>query len=146
MTTYSCPAYAALGTQVNNWHNSQIPECTCFISHIALFRTEMYTLLFWMEHCGISEQVHSEICEIDLLIYFKQRCKDFQQSCIACNRTHHALVVYKRTFPRHIYYFLCIKSLENISNIKRYTKNYQKNYIWSEYNIKSISATNSWMI
>ena len=36
-----------------NRHNSQIPECTCSISHNAPFRTEMCTFLFWMEHCGI---------------------------------------------------------------------------------------------
>ena len=35
------------------WPNSQIPECTCSISHNAPFRTEMCTFLFWMEHCGI---------------------------------------------------------------------------------------------
>ena len=33
--------------------NSQIPECTCSISHNAPFRTEMCTFLFWMERCGI---------------------------------------------------------------------------------------------
>ena len=35
------------------WSNSQIPGCTCSISHNAPFRTEMCTFLFWMEHCGI---------------------------------------------------------------------------------------------
>ena len=35
------------------WGNSQIPECTGSISHNAPFRTEMYTFLFWMGHCGI---------------------------------------------------------------------------------------------
>ena len=32
---------------------AQIPQCTCYISHNAPFRTEMRTFLFWMEHCGI---------------------------------------------------------------------------------------------
>ena len=36
-----------------NWTNSQIPECTCTISHNDPFRTEMCTFLFWVEHCGI---------------------------------------------------------------------------------------------
>ena len=36
-----------------NWPHSQIPECTCSISHNAQFRTEMCTFLFWMEHFGI---------------------------------------------------------------------------------------------
>ena len=36
-----------------NWPNSQIPKCTCSISHNAPFRTEMCTFLFWKEHCGI---------------------------------------------------------------------------------------------
>ena len=36
-----------------NWPNSQILECTCFVSHNYSFRTEMCTFLFWMEHCGI---------------------------------------------------------------------------------------------
>ena len=38
---------------VYTWPNSQIPRCTCSISHNATFRTEMYTFLFWMVHCGI---------------------------------------------------------------------------------------------
>ena len=32
---------------------SQIPQCTCTISHNVPFRTEMGTFLFWMVHCGI---------------------------------------------------------------------------------------------
>ena len=36
-----------------NWAISQIPQCTCSISHNAPFRTEMCTSLFWMVHCGI---------------------------------------------------------------------------------------------
>ena len=35
------------------WPNSQIPQCTCSISHNATFRTEMCTFLFWMMHWGI---------------------------------------------------------------------------------------------
>ena len=38
---------------IRNRTMSQIPECTCFISHNAPFRTDMCTFLFWMEHCGI---------------------------------------------------------------------------------------------
>ena len=36
-----------------NWPNSQIPQPTCSISHYAPFSTEIYTFLFWKEHCGI---------------------------------------------------------------------------------------------
>ena len=36
-----------------NWAISEIPECTCSISHNAPFRIEMCTFLLWMEHCGI---------------------------------------------------------------------------------------------
>ena len=36
-----------------DWTNSQIPECSSSISRNAPFRTEMYTFLFWMEHCVI---------------------------------------------------------------------------------------------
>ena len=32
---------------------SQIPQCTCPISHNAPYRTEICTFLFWMGHCGI---------------------------------------------------------------------------------------------
>ena len=32
---------------------SQIPKCTCSLSHNAPFRTEMCTFLFWMDHCRI---------------------------------------------------------------------------------------------
>ena len=35
--------------------NSQIPQCTCPISHNAQFRTEMCTFLFWMVHYGICD-------------------------------------------------------------------------------------------
>ena len=37
----------------HNWPISQIPQCTCSISHNTPFRTEMCTFLFWMVHCGI---------------------------------------------------------------------------------------------
>ena len=37
-------------TQFVNFPN---PRCTCFMSHNAQFRTEMYTFLFWMKHSGI---------------------------------------------------------------------------------------------
>ena len=36
-----------------NWPTSQIPKCTCSISHNALFKAEMCTFLFWIVHCGI---------------------------------------------------------------------------------------------
>ena len=36
-----------------NWSNSQIPQCTCPISHNAPFRTEICAFLFWMVYCGI---------------------------------------------------------------------------------------------
>ena len=39
--------------QACNWPTSQIPQCTCSISHKAPFRTEMCTFLLWMMHCGI---------------------------------------------------------------------------------------------
>ena len=32
---------------------SQIPQCTCHLSHNAPFRRKMCTFLFWMVHCGI---------------------------------------------------------------------------------------------
>ena len=38
---------------VTNRAISQIPECTCPISHTDPFRTQMRTFLFWMQHCGI---------------------------------------------------------------------------------------------
>ena len=42
-----------ISTFSNSGPISQIPDCSCSISHNAPFRTEMYTFLFWMEHCGI---------------------------------------------------------------------------------------------
>ena len=33
--------------------NSEIPQCTCPISHNAPVRTNICTFLFWMVHCGI---------------------------------------------------------------------------------------------
>ena len=41
--SYDCP----------NSLNSQIPACTCSISHNALFRTEMCAFLFWIVGSGI---------------------------------------------------------------------------------------------
>ena len=38
---------------LHNRSISQIPECTCSISHNAPSTKEMCTFLFWMEHCGI---------------------------------------------------------------------------------------------
>ena len=37
----------------DNWPKLQIPKCTCSILHNATFRTEMFTLLFWLEQYGI---------------------------------------------------------------------------------------------
>ena len=37
-------------------HISQIPQCTCPISHNAPFRTQTWAFLFWMVHCGIWER------------------------------------------------------------------------------------------
>ena len=47
---YSC--YSHVSSNFNR-PISQIPECTCSISHNAPFRTEICTFLFWVEHCGI---------------------------------------------------------------------------------------------
>ena len=38
-----------------NRTNSQIPQCTCPISHNASFRTEMCTIMFWMVHWGLRD-------------------------------------------------------------------------------------------
>ena len=46
-----CPSF--LTKPLSNRPISQIPECTCSISHNSPFRTEMCTFLFWMEYCGI---------------------------------------------------------------------------------------------
>ena len=35
------------------WPNSQIPECTCSMSHNAPFGTEMFTFQFWMVYSGM---------------------------------------------------------------------------------------------
>ena len=51
-TTFSEISHLSNNT-VENWLNSQNPECTCSISHNTPFRTEMCRFLFWMEHCGI---------------------------------------------------------------------------------------------
>ena len=50
-----------------NRPNSQIPQCTCPISHNEPFRIEICTFLFWLMHCGVHcGTVHCEICEIGL--------------------------------------------------------------------------------
>ena len=53
------------------WPNSQIPECTCSISHNAPFKTEMCTFLFWMWDM---EPMHSGIREIDLFSLLAHIC------------------------------------------------------------------------
>ena len=58
--------------QQGNWPNSQIPECTCSISHNAPFRTEKCTFLFWMEHCGIWDRC---ILGFVKLVYCRGLCQ-----------------------------------------------------------------------
>ena len=53
----------------HNWPNSQIPECTCSISCNALFRTEMCTFLFWMEHWGIWSRCIMEFVSIAVTFF-----------------------------------------------------------------------------
>ena len=64
---YQCFAHNAYGISISNVTQlvrpseydrsnrpiSQIPKCTCSISHNAPFRTEICTFLFRIEHCGI---------------------------------------------------------------------------------------------
>ena len=47
---HCCNCYPAI---LANWPNSQIPECTCLISHNVPFKTDMCSFLFWMEHYGM---------------------------------------------------------------------------------------------
>ena len=69
-----------------NWPNSQIPQCTCPISHNAPFRTEMYTFLFWMVHCGISNR-----CTVGFMILvYCNRCKYIY---IFSRKDYHVMVV-----------------------------------------------------
>ena len=56
---------------VHNWPHSQIPECTCSISHNATSRTEMCTFLFWMLHCGIWNRC---ILGFVKLVYYHLKC------------------------------------------------------------------------
>ena len=51
-----------------NWPNSQIPECSFSISHNAPFTIEMCTFLVLRGALWDMEEVHSEICEIGLLM------------------------------------------------------------------------------
>ena len=53
-----------------NLPNSQIPECTCAISHNAPFRTEMCTFLFWMEHCGIWNSCILGVCSEWSIVWY----------------------------------------------------------------------------
>ena len=50
-----------------SWPNSQFQEWICSISHNAPLRTEMCTLLFWMEHRGIWNRC---IMEFVKLVYW----------------------------------------------------------------------------
>ena len=51
--------------------HSQIPQCTCPISHNAPFRTEMCTFLFWMVHCGIWDRCIVGFVRMVLRVIFK---------------------------------------------------------------------------
>ena len=49
----SCCIISKSCCMLSNSFNSQVPECTCSISHNAPFRTEMCTFLYWVKHYGI---------------------------------------------------------------------------------------------
>ena len=51
--TASAPWKGNSNNNICKQRNSQIPKCTCSISHNAPFRTEIYTFLFWMVQYGI---------------------------------------------------------------------------------------------
>ena len=81
-----------------NWSNSQIPECTCSISHNAPFRT----FLFIMEHCGIWNRC---ILRFVKLVYWpgfkgQEACEALLQginiSLLKCNNNDSATI-------KHIY-------------------------------------------
>ena len=48
---------------------SQIPQCTCSISHNTPFKTEMCTFLFWVVHCGIWNR-----CPVEFVYQFHSTC------------------------------------------------------------------------
>ena len=66
-----CPSNGVTLSCLLNWLNSQIPQCTCPISHNAPFRTEICTFLFWMVHCGIWDRC---IVGFVILFYYITRC------------------------------------------------------------------------
>ena len=51
---------------------SQIPECSCSISHNAPFRTEMCTFLFWMEHTFLFWMKHCGVWKRCILGFVNQ--------------------------------------------------------------------------
>ena len=53
--------------------NSQIPQCTFFISHNAPFKTEMCIFLFWMVHCGIWNRCIAGF--VKLVYYLLSKCR-----------------------------------------------------------------------
>ena len=74
---------------------SQIPECTCSVSHSAPFGIEMYTFLFWMEHRGIWNRyilgfVNWVSCARSTRsgIYFREKCslKLRYHACYNCEK------------------------------------------------------------
>ena len=85
-----------------NLPNSQIPSCTCAISHNAPFRTEIFSvlngalwdmeqvhsgILFWMEHYGIWNRW---ILAFEKLIYYSP--KDKQASPTQDHKLHHTVL------------------------------------------------------
>ena len=72
---------------------SQIPQCTCPISHNALFRREMCTFLLWMVHCGIWDRDTWEF--VNLVLYLHRADSRFVPSqwetALLCNDVSHWL-------------------------------------------------------
>ena len=95
-------AYLTFRGKWCNRVTSQIPQCTCSISHNVLFRTEMCTFLFWCAlwdiyvYSGISvlngalwdmEQVHCGICELGRIVNVCANHFSHRQSTVCPHRT-----------------------------------------------------------
>ena len=98
--------------------NSQIPQCTCLISHNALFRTGMCTFLFWMVHCGIWDRCTVGFVKLVYFVHFST-CKNRPvvqiPQCItpiSHNAPFCSISVTKWCIMVHFIKFVCIHTLK----------------------------------
>ena len=68
--------------------NAQIPRCICPISHKVQFRTEMWTFLFWMMHCGLWDRCMVEFVRLAYCTSFGGKASYYNRAVLYIEKGH----------------------------------------------------------